>query len=112
MKCEPAVSDCVGSTVFTPTTIGRAGSSSAGRCAKHLADAILVGRDHAGEPEVACRNVTGDLGAAHMPLFDAKHVERLGAVGRDVELGARLHQRADRCVAVARRHGDLVGHLA
>src|SRR6476661_7566950 len=79
---------------------------------QYLADAILVRRDHAGEPKVARRDMTGDLGAAHMALLDAEHVQRLGAVGRDVELGAGLHQGADRCVAVASRHRDLVSHLA
>ena len=40
-----------GSTGLDPTTIGRAGSSSAG-ARKHPADVVLVGRDHAGKAEV------------------------------------------------------------
>src|SRR5262245_51963629 len=79
---------------------------------QYLADAILVSRDHACQPKVARRYMTGDLGAADMALLDAEHVERLRTIGGDVELGAGLHQRADRCVAVARRHCNLVSHLA
>src|SRR6516165_10334708 len=79
---------------------------------KHLADAILVCRDHAAEAKVARRGLPVDLWSADMPLLDAKHVQRLCPIRCDVEVGPSLHQRTDRRVAVARRHGDLVGKLA
>ena len=76
------------------------------------ADVVLARRHHAAEPQVARRGLPVDLVAGDVALLDAHDTQRLGAVGRDGELAARLHDAPDQRVAIARRHRDLVGEFA
>src|SRR5262245_17321472 len=49
------------------------------------ADEVLFGRDHLAETEIVRRGLAVELRARGMPLLDAEHAERLGAVRRKPE---------------------------
>src|SRR5262245_63993776 len=72
------------------------------------ADEVLLGREHLAETEIVGRGLAVELRACGVPLLDAEHAERLGAVRRKSEWGARFHDGADHGVAEPRRDADLV----
>src|SRR5262245_487462 len=76
------------------------------------ADEILLGREHLAETEIVRRSLAVELRARRVPLLDAEHAERLGAVRRKPEWRPRLHDGADHGVAEPRRNADLVSKLA
>jgi hypothetical protein len=77
----------------------------------HATDEILLVGHQASEAQVGRGRRAIQLITGHVSLFDAQNAQRFRAIRRRAEVLARCHQCADKSIAIASWHRQLIGEL-